>query len=158
MTNNEILFMIQYALNLDDLTMDQIYYLSGGKEKSSTLTAFIKNADEAGYKPCPASVITSFLDGLIIYKRGQINRTEDSEENTELPLSNNVILKKLRIALNLKEDQMLEIFKLAKYEISKYELNALFRKEENKHFKKCNASLMNKFLGGLALWCRNTNN
>jgi len=66
-------------------------------------------------------------------------------------MTNNLILKKLRIALELKEDDMIEIFHLADFEITKPQLSALFRKEDNKHYKKCGDQILRRFLKGLAI-------
>ena len=65
--------------------------------------------------------------------------------------SNNDILKKLRIALQLEEDDLLEIFTLAEFPITKPQLTALFRKKDHKHYKECHDQMMKKFLAGLAL-------
>ncbi|HRT46488.1 MAG TPA: DUF1456 family protein, partial [Desulfomonilia bacterium] len=64
-------------------------------------------------------------------------------------MKNNDILKKLRIALNLKDTDIIEILKLADFEISKTELSALFRKEGHKNYKECGDQIMRRFLDGL---------
>ena len=66
-------------------------------------------------------------------------------------LTNNIILKKLRIALELKEDDMLAVLKLGEVDISKSELSALFRKEGHKNYKECGDQFLRKFLKGLSL-------
>ncbi len=63
---------------------------------------------------------------------------------------NNLILKKLRIALELKEDDMLEIFELAEFPVTRPQLSALFRKEGHKHYKQCQDQMLRYFLAGLA--------
>lgn len=65
--------------------------------------------------------------------------------------SNNDILKKLRIALQLEEDDLLEIFGFAEFPITKPQITALFRKKGHPHYKECQDQLMKKFLAGLAL-------
>ena len=64
-------------------------------------------------------------------------------------MKNNDILKKLRIALNLKDTDIIEILKLADFEISKTELSALFRKEDHKNYKECGDQILRRFLNGL---------
>lgn len=64
-------------------------------------------------------------------------------------MKNNDILKKLRIALNLKDNDIIEILKLADFEISKAELSALFRKEDHKNYKECGDQILRRFLNGL---------
>lgn len=68
--------------------------------------------------------------------------------------SNNMIMKKLRIALNLKEEGLLEIFELAEFEITKPQITAIFRKKGHKHYKECQDQMMKKFLIGLAIKMR----
>jgi uncharacterized protein YehS (DUF1456 family) len=66
-------------------------------------------------------------------------------------LTNNAILKKLRIALQLKEDDMVGILKLAGVDISTSELTALFRKEGHRNYKECGDQFLRNFLKGLTL-------
>ncbi len=66
-------------------------------------------------------------------------------------MTNNTILKKLRIALELKDTDIIEILKLADFEISKSELSALFRKEDHKNYKECGEQLLRRFLNGLII-------
>jgi len=68
--------------------------------------------------------------------------------------SNNIIMKKLRIALNLKEEDLLEIFELAEFEMTKPQITAIFRKKGHKHYKACQDQMMKKFLAGLAIKMR----
>jgi uncharacterized protein YehS (DUF1456 family) len=66
-------------------------------------------------------------------------------------MTNNDILKKLRIALNLRDSDIIEILKLADFEISKTELSALFRKEDHKNYKQCGDQILRRFLNGLII-------
>ena len=95
-------------------------------------------------------VMGSFLDGLIIHKRGRKENKADQEDIAS-PLTNNIILKKLRIALELKEDALLEILELAHASITKAKLSALFRKEGHKNYKECGNQFLRSFLKGLAI-------
>jgi len=69
-------------------------------------------------------------------------------------MTNNEIIKKLRIALDLKELDMYEIFELSGYKISKSELSGIFRKEGNKNYKPCSDQVLNHFLNGYILYRR----
>ncbi len=69
-------------------------------------------------------------------------------------MTNNEIIKKLRIALDLKELDMIEIFKLSGYELKKYELSGIFRKEGNKNYRECSDLLLNHFLNGYIIYKR----
>ena len=70
-------------------------------------------------------------------------------EKQDAPLTNNGILKKLRIALKFREDEMLSTLKLAGMSLSKSELSALFRKEGQRHYKECGDQILRNFLKGL---------
>ena len=69
-------------------------------------------------------------------------------------MTNNEIIKKLRIALDLKEADLIEIFELADYEIKKSELSGIFRKEGHKNYKQCSDQLLNLFLDGYIIYKR----
>jgi len=69
-------------------------------------------------------------------------------------MSNNDILKKLRVALQLRDDQILEILKLVDFDISKSELSAFFRKEDHPNYKNCGDQVLRNFLNGLVIHLR----
>lgn len=151
MANNDILRSIREALNLDDATMIAIFRAAGREVGQSAITAFLKTEDQDDYIPCSNPVMGFFLDGLIIHNRGRQEGGPAPAEKPVAELTNNTILKKLRIALDLKEDDLLGIFKLAGLTISKHEMTSLFRKQGHKHYKECSERLLNAFLKGVAL-------
>jgi len=151
MTNNDILRQLRYALNINDSTMVEIFKLSDHEIKQSDLTGLLKKEDEEGFVNCSDDVLRYFLDGLILHKRGRKEIKPGETRKPDLRLTNNTILKKLRIALELKEDNMLGILKLADVDISKSELTALFRKEGHKNYKECGEQFLRKFLKGLSI-------
>jgi uncharacterized protein YehS (DUF1456 family) len=153
MANNDILRSIRDALTIDDASMIQIFRESGREVGQSTITALLKSEAEDGYIPCSDPVMGFFLDGLIIHRRGRQDDAKVPAAKPAVTLTKNAIVKKLRVALNLKEDDMISIFKSAKIEITKHDMGALFRKEGNKHFKECSEQLFKGFLKGLALRC-----
>ncbi len=151
MANNELFRSIRDALALDTATMIQIFKTAGRDIGESTIAAFLKKEDEEDYIPCSNPIMGFFLDGLIINNRGQQEGSPSPAEKPLAELSNNTILKKLRIALDLKEDDLIGIFKLAKIVITKHELTALFRKPGHKHYKACSDQLLRSFISGVAL-------
>lgn len=151
MANNDILRSIRDALNLDDATMIQIFREAGREVGQSAITAFLKTEDQDDYIPCSNPIMGFFLDGLIIHYRGQQEGRPASAEKPAAELTNNAILKKLRIALDLKEDDLIGIFKLTGITIAKHEMTALFRKQGHKHYKECNDQFLSAFLKGLAI-------
>ncbi len=151
MTNNDILRRLRYALNIKDATMIEIFKLSEHKIGKSELTGLLRKEEEEGYVNCNDNVMGLFLDGLIIYKRGKRDVMPGNVEKQDLPLTNNDILKKLRIVLKFREDDMLGTLKLAGMNISKSELSALFRKQGQRHYKECGDQILRNFLKGLTI-------
>lgn len=151
MTNNDILRRLRYTLNINDSTMIEIFKLADHEIEQSNLTGLLKKEDEEGFVNCSDDVLGYFLDGLILHKRGRKEIKPGETRKSDSRLTNNTILKKLRIALELKEDDMLGILKLANVDISKSELTALFRKEGHKNYKECGDQFLRKFLKGLSI-------
>jgi len=145
--NNEILFRLHKALNLTSKEMVNIYKLEAYEITEARLDNLLKRRQEEDFVLCGYEELGIFLDALIIYKRGASTQTIKRSETVEL--SNNLILKKLRIALELKEPETEIIFSLGEASLSKQEFKALFRKEENKNFKACSNTLLFAFLEGL---------
>lgn len=69
-------------------------------------------------------------------------------------MSNNEVLKKLRVALSLNSDQIIEICNLVNFKITKSELGDIFRKEDHPNFKKCGDQILRNFLNGLVIYKR----
>ena len=69
-------------------------------------------------------------------------------------MTNNDILKKLRVALKLRDEDMIHVLKLADFEVTKSEINALFRSEDHPNYKECGDQLLRYFLNGLIIYMR----
>ena len=154
MINNDVLRSIRYALDMSDPKIVEIIKLAGHEVDRSTITDLLKKEDEEGYVECSDNIMEAFLDGLITYKRGKSDTKPDQDKKPNTPLYNNDILKKLRIAFELKEEDLHEIMKLADFSISKPELSALFRKEGHKNYRKCGDQVLRNFLKGLTIRLR----
>lgn len=148
MLNSDILRRLRYALDISDPKMIEIFKLGGYEIDKEKLTAMLKKEDEEGYLACKNSQMESFLDGFIILKRG---KKDSAPEPVKTKLTNNIIFKKLRIALELRAGDILAILKLADLYVSKSELNALFRREGHKHYKVCGDQFLRNFLQGLTI-------
>jgi uncharacterized protein YehS (DUF1456 family) len=129
--------------------MIEIFRLGENNIATAALSGLLKKEDEQGHIACSDQLMGSFLDGMIIHKRGRKDSMPDGVKPALL--TNNDILKKLRIALELKEDDMLSILKLGEVDISKSELTALFRKKGHKHYKECGDQFLRYFFKGLAV-------
>jgi len=144
---NDILYKIQKALNLTQEEMLEAYKLAEYTMDATHLDSLLKRRQEEGSKLCSYEELGVFLDGFVILKRGPSPKKANDDEVVEL--TNNLILKKLRIAMELKEAETEIIFSLGEAELSKQQLASLFRKEGHKNFKECSDELLMAFLDGL---------
>ncbi len=147
MNTNDILYKIQKALRLSSDEILKAYELAEYKMESEYLDSLLKKRQDKEYKICSYEELGVFLDGLVTLKRGP--SPQKSNRNEAVELTNNLILKKLRIALELKEAETEIIFSLGEAELSKQQLASLFRKEGHKNFKECSDELLMAFLNGL---------
>jgi len=144
---NDIFFHIKKALSLSDEEILKIYALEDHPMTQERLDDIFKSHQVDCIEPCSHEELGVFLDGLITHKRGPSPKKPSDDESVEL--TNNLILKKLRIALELKEPETEIIFGLGDALLSKQELKSLFRKEDHKNFKPCSDTLLISFLEGL---------
>jgi uncharacterized protein YehS (DUF1456 family) len=147
MINNDVLRSVRYMLDLSDQKVVQVIQLSGLEVELDTLRAYLKKDEEEGYLECDDDVLAHFLDGLIVHLRGK----DDSRpaQPIELPVTNNMVLKKLRVAFELKEEDLHEILQSVDFPVSKPELSALFRKFGHSNYRTCGDQLLRNFLKGL---------
>jgi len=89
-----------------------------------------------------------FLNGIIIERRGA---QEGPPPTPEDEMSNNTILRKLKIAFNMRSEDMLEIFALVDRNLSPHELSAFFRKPSHKSYRYVKGQYLRNFLMGLQL-------
>lgn len=146
MKTNDILYKIHKALNLSQEEMMEAYKLADYKMDATHLDSLLKRRQDEGSKLCSYEELGVFLDGFVILKRGPSPKKANDEI---VELTNNLILKKLRIALELKEAETEIIFSLGEAELSKQQLASLFRKEGHKNFKTCSDELLMAFLDGM---------
>ena len=144
MHNTELLQSLCNTLNLME---DDLRALMAHCKHSASLGPE-PNTETSLLQDCSNEQLRCALEGLILAERGP--RTDGAPPAiTNEPLSNNEVLKKLRIALNLQQEDMLLFFEEGGATLSQAELGALFRKEGNKHFRTCSDALLLQFLGGL---------
>lgn len=151
MSNNDILRRLRYIFDLDDSQMIAIFALAKLEVKRGHLVAWLKKEEDPAYQECNDRMLATFLNGLITEKRG---KREGPQPKPEMKLSNNAILMKLKIALNLQADQILAILELAGFTISAHELSSFFRRPGHKNFRECKDQVLRKFLMGLQLQLR----
>ncbi|MEB2781730.1 DUF1456 family protein [Algoriphagus persicinus] len=146
MTNNDVARSLRYTFDFNDFTMIEIIK-SGGETVDRELVAnWLKRDDEPEFEEMYDKELATFLNGFIILKRG---KKEGEQPVAEKRLNNNIILRKLKIALNLRDEDMLAILESVDRKISKHELSAFFRKPGQAQFRPCKDQILRNFLKGL---------
>ena len=146
MTNNDILRRIRYMFHFNELNMVDIFKLAEHEVEKSQVSAWLKKDEDPELVEITDRELAIFLNGLIIDKRG---KREGPQPEPEDPLSNNMILRKLKIAFNLKSDDIIDLFTLIDKKIGKHELSAFFRHPDNKSYEPCGNQYLRQFLNGL---------
>lgn len=171
MSNNDILKRVRYAMDIKDTDMVEIFKLGGievtKEEVVEMLTKLKKSpqneADNYGdvvesdyVLTCDNIMLESFLNGFITFKRGKQDPKPGQPEGQAMPLqsnesANNLLLKKMKIALSLTSEDMLDILDGVGVKVTKGELGALLRKKGHKNYKECGDRYARNFLKGLAV-------
>lgn len=151
MNTNQIFQKIIQSIPLDTPQVKNLFALSGIELEDKDLANLLKAENQPGFEPMPHYVLALFLDKLIDMQRGPKSNA-DEPLNKHLKLTNNDLLKKLRVAFNLHEQDVRDALKLATIELTKSDLSALFRKPGNPHYKACDDELLLDFIEGLGKW------
>jgi len=146
MTNNDILRRIRYTFDFNDSKMIAVFGLADHQVTREQISDWLKKDDDPAYQKFSDIQLAIFLNGLINDKRG---KKEGPQPEPEQRLTNNIIFRKLKIALNLKAEDILEIMDQAGLHISKHELSAFFRKPDHKHYRDCKDQILRNFLKGM---------
>lgn len=158
MNNNDILIRLRYALDLKDAQMLKIFELGGIPLTREDLQKLLTKQEDGLEKDevCDLHTLESFLNGLIVYKRGKAPTKNGVEPAPTFLMTtqgnvNNVLLKKVRIALQLTSDELLDVLRLAGVYASNSELSAILRKEGHRNYQVCGDRYARNFLKGLAI-------
>lgn len=147
MNNNDVLRKIRYAFDFSDTKMIEIFELGGAQVTRAEVSSWLKQERDADLQDINNEQLATFLNGLIIDKRG---RQDGVQPKPEKYLNNNIIFRKLRIALNLKDVDILDMLDKEKMFISKHELSAFFRKPSQNQYRECEDQILRNFLHSLA--------
>jgi len=148
MDNNDILRKIRYVFDFGDDKMIEIFKLAELEVTRAQVSDWLKKEDDPEFKGILDYQLATFLNGLITLKRG---KKEGPQPVAEKKLNNNIVFRKLKIALNLRDEDILEIFKLVDLRISKTELSAFFRNPKQSQYKPCKDQFLRNFLHGMQL-------
>jgi uncharacterized protein YehS (DUF1456 family) len=151
MTNNDLLRRLRYALNLNGETIAGLCALAGHDITPLAVLKLLKKEEDTGFTVCDDLVMGAFLDGLIISRRGVAEHQPVSAPEPTGELNNNLILRKLRIALELNEESMRALLAKADVQISRSELSAMFRAKGHRNYKPCGDQFLRNFIRGLTI-------
>ncbi|MCL1077319.1 DUF1456 family protein [Parashewanella spongiae] len=148
MNNNDILRRLRFVFDYDDAAMIRIFANANATITLHELHHWFRKEEDDLFVSLVDKVFCQFLDGLIIEKRGL---REGAEVPKPSSMNNNAIFKKLRIALEMKEQDIIDVLALADLNVSSSELGALFRNPSHKNFKACGDQMLRNFIKGLSL-------
>jgi uncharacterized protein YehS (DUF1456 family) len=146
MNNNDILRRIRYTFDFNDTKMIDLFGLADYEVTRAQISDWMKKEDDPSFLNMDDYHLAIFLNGFINEKRG---KKEGKQPESEKRLNNNLILRKFKIALNLKDDDIIAIFDLANMRISKGELSAFFRNPNQERYRLCNDQFLRNFLQGM---------
>lgn len=152
MLNNYVLRSVRYMLDLSDAQMVEIVKLADFSVTKEEMSLWLKKDTDPDYVECSDLVLGHFLNGLIYHRRGKDESRLAPE--VEDRINNNIIFKKLRVAFELKDVDLLEIYQSVDFRVSKPELSAIFRNPEHKNYRECGDQLLRYLLKGLTLRLR----
>jgi len=151
MTHNDVLIRLRYMFDYSDAEVISVFAAADHVVSTDQVGGWLSNEDSEGHVPLEDRDLALFLNGLINHRRG---RRPGEPPVPESRLDNNLIAKKLKIAMNLKGEDMIRLLDLAGFKLSNHELSAFFRKPGHKHYRKLNDQILKYFLRGLQMEIR----
>jgi uncharacterized protein YehS (DUF1456 family) len=147
MTNNEVMKSVRYTLEIKNKDVVKVIKAGGVELTVLDVVDLLKNEEDEGFAPCPAETIHAFLDGLILERRGPSDGP--AKKFSTAQINNNMVLRKLRIAFEMRDTDMIATMEGVGFSVSKGEISALFRAPAHKHFMQCGDQFLRNFLKGL---------
>lgn len=148
MTNNDVLRRLRYTFDYSDSEMILLFEKGDCPATREEVSDWLKKDEDPAFKECADVKLASFLNGMIAQYRGERDGPAPIAETT---LNNNIVFRKLKIALDLKAEDVMDLLSSAGMDISKHELSAFFRKPGHKHWRACQDQILRNFLQGLQL-------
>lgn len=146
MDNNDVLRRLRYTFSLDDDKMMELFTLGNRPANRAEISSWMKREGDEDFIELQDPELAAFLNGFIIEKRG---KQEGKEPVAEKTLSNNLILRKLKIALNLRGEDIMELFKLVNKQITQSEIGSFLRNNQHPKYRDFNGQYMRNFMNGL---------
>lgn len=151
MNNNDIFRRLQYTFNSSNEELIACFAAADARVNQHSISQWLRAETKEGYQDMPDEQLALYLNGLINIKRG---KREGKPMPVEKELNNNIVFRKLRIALNYTDKDILQILLLADFQLGKHELSAFFRKPTQKQYRECLDQVLRRFLHGLQLHFR----
>ena len=148
MKNNDILRRLRYTFNFGDDKMIELFAKGGIVSTRADISDYLKKEEDDSHKPLNDRLFAIFLNGFIANFRGE---KEGGTPEPEKQLTNNIIFRKLKIALNFKDEDIIAIYDLVGMKISKHELSAFFRNPTQSQYRECKDQFLRNFLEGLQI-------
>ena len=152
LSNNDVLRRFRYALNISDASLAEAFALAKTPQQPGEIASLLRKETDPGFVECTDALLAAYLDGLIIQRRGPREGASPDSVPPTARINNNDILKKIRIALELREEDLIAIMKTAGVTVGASEMNALFRQKKHPNFKLCGDQFLRNFLTGLETW------
>ena len=146
MNNNDVLRRVRYTFDLDDRAMIGVFELAGHSVTRAEVSDWLKGDEDPAFVLLTDHQLALFLNGFIVKRRGP---RDGPAAVAETVLTNNIILVKLKIALDLRAEAMLELVCSRDLKLSRHELSAFSRKPGHKHYRKCQDQVLRNFLQGM---------
>ncbi len=154
MKNNDVLRRVRYIFDFSDSKMISLFELGGIEVTRAEISDWLKRDDNPDFKELPDTLLARFLNGLIVDKRG---KKDGPEAEPEQKITNNITFRKLKIALNLQANDIIDIFNLTDFQMKKSELSSFFRKPGHRNYTQCKPQVLRSFLKGLQIKNQKTN-
>jgi len=164
MRSNDLLRRLRYALDLPDHVLLDLIREGGWEVEPEFITDCFRDDADPDQASFPRVLLGALLEGLIRRCRGPVpegkaapgdqagkGRGGPVSAGPSGQLDNNGILKSLRVALRLREEDLLAVMAAGGQASSPNELRALFRQEGSSNYRSCGDQFMRAFLAGLAL-------
>jgi uncharacterized protein YehS (DUF1456 family) len=142
-TNNDVLRRLRYTFNFNDQKMIDLFNLAKLTVSREQISYWLKKEDDPQVVNCTDVQLATFLNGLIIDKRGARDGVTPPAEKR---MNNNLVLNKLKIALALRAEDVLDMMSTSGIRMTKPELSAFFRKPDHKHYRECKDQFLRNFI------------
>ena len=148
MTNNAVFKRLRFIEGFNNAKLKTIFEEVNYDANLEDIEAWQKEEESTDFKALSNVELALFLNGLIILKRG---KKPGKQPPIETELTNNDVLKKVKIAYTLTSDEVLKLFKIKGKIVSKNELSAFLRNPNQDQYRLLQDQYLRNFLTGLQL-------